>query len=359
MLLGGAGLQPCDSTEKVSGFSRRGKLRIRARLQPCRKHHEKSAFRRWSKKLSRFRPPALRPGDAIGIIAPASAIKEDALIQGCETLTRMGYKPVYDDSILKHDLYFAGTAARRLQELHSMFQREDIRALLCARGGYGANYLVDGIDLNLIRKHPKIFVGYSDNTTLLTLLSDEANLTVFHGPMAAKDFAQEDGVDLASWESALAGAASWQVTNSGAKGLVAGAAQGIFYGGCLPMLTATLGTRHEIQTKDTILFLEDIASKPYQIDRMLIQLQQAGKFQGLRGIIFGEMNDCLQHPQQTYTLEEVVLRIVGKLGIPVAYGLRSGHVSQRNITLPIGVPAALVVTGDQAELQFLESATTA
>jgi muramoyltetrapeptide carboxypeptidase len=271
----------------------------------------------------------------------------------------MGYKPVYEDSILKHDLYFAGTAERRLQELHSMFQGDDIRAILCARGGYGANYLVDGLDLNLIRKHPKIFIGYSDATSLLTLLCDEASLAVFHGPMAAKDFAQEDGVDVASWESALAGAASWEVTNSGAKGLVAGEAEGVFYGGCLPMLTATLGTRHEIQTAGTILFLEDVGSKPYQIDRMLIQLQQAGKFQGVRGIVFGEMNDCIQHPQQTYTLEEVVLRIVGNLGIPVAFGLRSGHVVRRNITLPIGVPASLVVVGDQAKLQFLEPATTA
>jgi muramoyltetrapeptide carboxypeptidase len=271
----------------------------------------------------------------------------------------MGYTPVYENSILEHDLYFAGTAKRRLQELHSMFQRDDVSAILCARGGYGANYLVNGLDLALIRKHPKSFIGYSDTTSLLTLLCDEANLTVFHGPMATKDFAEEDGVDVASWESALTGATSWEVTNSGARGLVKGEAQGTFYGGCLPMLAATLGTRHEIQTAGTILFLEDVGSKPYQIDRMLIQLQQAGKFEGVRGIIFGEMNDCMQHPQQTYTLEEVVLRVVGNLGIPVAYGLRSGHVTRSNITLPIGVAASLVVTDDQAKLEFLEPATTA
>jgi muramoyltetrapeptide carboxypeptidase len=177
--------------------------------------------------------------------------------------------------------------------------------------------------------------------------------------MAAKDFAIEDGVDVSSWESSLTGAAPWEAMNSGAQGLVGGAAEGVFYGGCLPMLTATLGTRHEIQTGGTILFLEDVGSKPYQIDRMLIQLRQSGKFEGVRGIVFGEMNDCIQHPQQTYTLEEVVLRIVGNLGVPVAYGLRSGHVTQRNITLPIGVAASLVVSGNQAQLKFLEPATTA
>jgi muramoyltetrapeptide carboxypeptidase len=309
--------------------------------------------------ITRVRPPGLRRGDTVGIVAPASAIQADVLMAGCETLTRMGYKPVYEDSILERDLYFAGTAERRLHELHAMFKNDEVRAILCARGGYGANYLVDGLDLALIRKHPKIFIGYSDMTSLLTLFCDEANLTVFHGPMATKDFAVEDGVDVLSWESSLTGAASWEAINSGAQGLVAGVAEGIFYGGCLPMLTATLGTRHEIQTGGTILFLEDVGSKPYQIDRMLIQLRQSGKFEGVRGIVFGEMNDCMQHPQQTYTLEEVVLRIVGNLGVPVAYGLRSGHVTQRNLTLPIGVAASLVVSGNQAQLKFLEPATTA
>jgi muramoyltetrapeptide carboxypeptidase len=177
--------------------------------------------------------------------------------------------------------------------------------------------------------------------------------------MAAKDFTDENGIDTASWEAALSCQSPWIVADSGAKGLVPGTAEGIFYGGCLPMLTATLGTQHEIHTAGTILFLEDTGSKPYQIDRMLMQLKQAGKLHGVRGIVFGEMNDCIQHPQQPYTLEEVVLRIVGKLGIPIAYGLRSGHVAHRNITLPIGIRASLVVTGASAQLEFLEPATIA
>ena len=312
----------------------------------------------------RVRPPALRPGDTVGIVAPASNIKRDALLAGCEGLRRLGYNSVYDESILENDLYFAGSAQRRLSELHRMFQREDVRAIVCARGGYGANYLVDGVDINLIRRHPKIFVGYSDITSLLTLFCDEAGLTVFHGPMATKDFVEDNGLDVASWQSALGAASSWEADNSGVQGLAPGKAEGVFYGGCLPMLTATLGTRHEVETAGTILFLEDIGSKPYQIDRMLMQLKLAGKFEGVRGVVFGQMNDCTQHPQQPYTLEEVVLRIVGPLGVPVAFGLRSGHVPQRNITLPIGVRARLVildnqVKDNQVKLQFLESATTA
>jgi len=240
-----------------------------------------------------------------------------------------------------------------------MFLRDDVRAIVCARGGYGANYLVDKIDIAMIRAHPKIFVGYSDITTLLTLLLDEASLVVFHGPMAAKDFAISDGVDAPSWQGALGGSPSWSADTGGVRSLVTGAAQGLFYGGCLPMLVATLGTRHEIHTEGTILFLEDVGSKPYQIDRMLMQLHQAGKLARVLGIVFGEMNDCVQHPQQGYTLEEVVLRIVGNLGIPVAFGLRSGHVARANITLPLGVPASLVVSDSQTELRFLEPSTTA
>ena len=307
----------------------------------------------------RVKPPALRRGDTVGIIAPASNIKRDALLAGCEGLQRMGYRPFYFDSILEQDLYFAGSLERRTRELHEMFEREDVRAIVCARGGYGCNYLVPGLDLEVIRRHPKIFVGYSDVTTLLTLLCDEAGLNVFHGPMVAKDFVEEAGVDVASWQNALCGTAPWDVTDSGARGLRDGRAEGMFYGGCLPMLAATLGTPHEIQTVGRILLLEDIASKPYQIDRMLMQLKLAGKFKDVRGMIFGEMNDCVQHPQQGYTLEEVVLRILGDLNLPVAFGLRSGHVTRRNITLPLGIQTSFEVSGEQVQLKFLESATTA
>jgi muramoyltetrapeptide carboxypeptidase len=136
---------------------------------------------------------------------------------------------------------------------------------------------------------------------------------------------------------------------------VAGTAEGILYGGCLSILVASLGTPHELHPGGTILFLEDVAAKPYQIDRMLMQLKLGGRLKDVRGIIFGEMLDCRQSPDQDYTLEEVILRIVGDLGIPVAFGLRSGHVSRSNITLPIGVQARLEV-GTRVNLHILEAA---
>lgn len=308
-----------------------------------------------------LKPPALQAGDTIGIIAPASNIKRERLEAGCDALEKLGYKSFYLDSITKKNLYFAGSADRRGRELEEMFCRDEVRAIICARGGYGANYLLNTLNLDKIKAHPKIFVGYSDITSLLTYISDSTGLITFHGPMVTKDFAHSDGVDLASWAAALTGASEWNLElgpESGAKSLVAGSAEGVLYGGCLSMLVASLSTRYEIHTEGTILFIEDVAAKPYQIDRMLMQLKLAGKLAEVRGIVFGEMLECLQNKDQDYTLEEVVLRLVGDLGVPVVFGLRSGHVSRRNITLPLGVRAALNVGKREGSLRILESATT-
>jgi muramoyltetrapeptide carboxypeptidase len=308
---------------------------------------------------SRIKPRALRPGDKVGIIAPASNVNREMLDAGCDGLRRAGYEPFYFESILERDIYFAGSVERRARELEDMFERDDVRAIVCARGGYGSNYLLPALDFKKIASHPKIFVGYSDLTSLLTTFADAANSVVFHGPMVAKDFAHADyGIDLLSWQNALGGETEWEIgQGSGAKPLVAGAAQGTLYGGCLSILVSALGTPYDIQTAGTILFIEDVAAKPFQIDRMLMQLKLAGKLDDVRGIIFGEMLDCLQSSNQDYTLEEVVLRVVGDLGVPVAFGLRSGHVSRANITLPIGVKARLEV-GSGVNLKILESATT-
>ncbi|MGA8340836.1 MAG: LD-carboxypeptidase, partial [Candidatus Sulfotelmatobacter sp.] len=257
------------------------------------------------------------------------------------------------------DLYFAGSVERRTRELEEMFVRDDVRAIVCARGGYGANYLLKELDLEKIKAHPKIFVGYSDITTLLTWFHDVGGFITFHGPMAAKDWAHEDGVDLASWQAAVSGTTAWDVALGAAvSGLVEGDAEGVLYGGCLSIVVASLGTPYEIKTAGTILFLEDLAAKPYQIDRMLMQLKLAGHLNAVRGIVFGEMLDCVQTANQGYTLQDVVTRIVGDLRVPVAFGVRSGHVTSGNITLPFGVQAKLTVRSAQVGLRILESAVT-
>lgn len=309
--------------------------------------------------MTRIKARALRRGDTVAVVAPASNIQRDMLTRGCDALRTMGYNPVFQESIVDRDLYFAGNVERRVRELQEMFARDDVKAIVCARGGYGTNYLLGALDVKSVAAHPKIFVGYSDVTTLLTHFLDACGLVTFHGPMVTKDFANADGVDLASWEAALGAASEWVVetgVGSGAKGLRDGAGEGILYGGCLSMLVASLGTPYEIRTEGTILFLEDIAAKPFQVDRMLMQLKLAGKFAGVRGIVFGEMIDCVQAANQDYTLEEVVMRVVGDLGVPVAYGLRSGHVTRGNVTLPLGVKSSLAVHGTKVELKILEGA---
>jgi len=309
--------------------------------------------------LKPVRPPALRSGDVVGIVAPASNVNAADLEAGREALRRAGYSPFYFDSILERELYFAGSLERRARELEEMFARDEVRAIVCARGGYGANYLLERLDLSRIQAHPTIFVGYSDVTSLMTYITDSTGLITFHGPMAAKDWAHAGGVDFASWKAALSQTAPWNVPlNSGAIGLVEGEAEGILYGGCLSILVASLGTPFEIHTDDKILFLEDFAEKPYQIDRMLMQLKLAGHLHRVRGLVFGEMLDCVQTANQEYTLQEVVTRVVGDLGVPVAFGVRSGHVSAGNITLPFGVRARLSVRGGGVGLGILEAAVS-
>lgn len=303
------------------------------------------------------KPPALRPGDTIAIVAPASNIQRADLDAGCAALARAGYRTFYFDSILERDLYFAGSVQRRARELEQMFARDDIRAILCARGGYGANYLLPHLNLARIKARPKIFIGYSDITTLLTHFLDSAGIVVFHGPMATKDWAHEDGVDFNSWQSALSGSVPWDVPlNPEVIVLAGGEAEGMLYGGCLSILVASLGTPYAIKTAGTILFLEDVAAKPFQVDRMLMQLKLGGYFDEVRGIVFGQMLDCTQHATQDYTLQEVVRRVVGDLGIPVVYGVKSGHVTSGNITLPFGVKAKLSASDAQVALKITESA---
>jgi muramoyltetrapeptide carboxypeptidase len=310
----------------------------------------------------RIKPLALMPGDTVGIVAPASPIQRNLLDAGCLALFRMGYKPFFLDSIFEQDLYFAGTAKRRARELEEMFRRPEVKAIICARGGYGCNYLLEEFDLNVVRENPKVFVGYSDVTTLLTWFTDVAKLVTFHGPMITRDF--DDAADLLhvpSWKSALEGKAQWEIAavpGSGIEPIVAGTAEGTLYGGCLSMLAASVGTPFAVRTEDAILFIEDIGAKPFQVDRMLMQMKLAGKFSGVRGIVFGEMLNCVQQHDQGYKLQEVVKRVIGDLGIPVAYGLRSGHVSKQNITLPFGVRAKLHVE-DSVRLSILESSVVA
>jgi muramoyltetrapeptide carboxypeptidase len=227
----------------------------------------------------------------------------------------------------------------------------EIDAVICIRGGYGSNYLLEGIDLDLLRRHRKPFIGYSDHTAIGTWMLDQSGVPVLHGPMVAADFSRGDGVDLLSFAAALGGEAYRLGGESGLRTLQVGTARGVLYGGCLSLLTASLGTPFAAQTEGKLLFLEDLGEKPYQIDRMLRHMKLAGKFEGVTGIIFGEMLDCASPGAPADLTERVILTVMDWFPGPIAYGLRSGHVSRSNVTLPMGVEAELIADAQIAELR--------
>jgi muramoyltetrapeptide carboxypeptidase len=303
-----------------------------------------------------LKPPSVRPGAGVSLVSPASFAQPDRIERGLASLQSLGFVPHFCAAALEcAPLYFAGTTEQRLADLHAAFAGETTNAVMCLRGGYGSNYLLQGLDTKLIREHPKPFFAYSDLTGMQLRLLDELALPAFHGPMLAADFYLEDGVHLPSFQAALAGETYSVGSAEGLRALQPGNASGVLYGGCLSILVSLLGTEWEPQTEGKVLFLEDIGVKPYQVDRMLWQLRNAGKLEGLTGIIFGEMLDCVSPGAAPDLLEQAILSALSGFEGPIAIGLRSGHVSRSNVTLTFGVRAELIV-GEATQLTLLEPA---
>ncbi len=309
--------------------------------------------------------PAVPPGAEVSVIAPASFAQAERVELGMAALRALGYEPRPSEHVLTHGpLYFAGTPEMRLADLHRAFADGQVGAIFATRGGYGSNYLLDGLDLDLIAENAKPLIGYSDLTAVQLWLLDQVRLPAFHGPMISADFGRSDvgpleGVHLASLEAALGGApyavGAAEGLRSLGPGLHQGRARGTLYGGCLSILVSLLGTPFEPQTEGKLLFLEDANAKPYQIDRMLWQLRQAGKLDDITGVVFGEMLDCVSPGASAGLLDEVILRAFEEFTGPIAIGLRSGHVSRQNVTLTFGVKAELTVR-EEADLRLLEPA---
>jgi muramoyltetrapeptide carboxypeptidase len=303
-----------------------------------------------------IKPGALRPGHTIGIVAPASNIKKDLLDEGCRELERLGFKTYYRPDITTSYRYFSGTRERRLGELLEMLKSPDIHAIFCARGGYGSGQLIPSIDADLIRQNPKIINGSSDITLLLNWIQ-RAGVVAFHGPMVATAIREgSDGYDRQVLLDLLQGKQAVQFPTHATKVLRGGQAEGRLTGGCLSVVIATLGTKHEIDTRDSILILEDQDEKPYRIDRMITHLKQAGKFEAVRGVVFGEMLNCFQHSNQGYTLEDVLLDLLSDFEFPILFGFPTGHTSRPNVIVPFGVRARLNLASSTPLFELLESA---
>jgi muramoyltetrapeptide carboxypeptidase len=306
-----------------------------------------------------LKPPAVGSGAAIRVIAPASFAQTERVERGLAAIRALDFVPQAGaHALARGPLYFAGTAEERLEDFHAAFEDNAAAAVMALRGGYGSNYLLGGLDLDRIEGHPKPFFAYSDLTGVQLLLLDKIGLPAFHGPMAAADFYLEDGVHLESFRAALAGELYSVGMAEGLRVLRPGAARGVLYGGCLSILASLIGTPWEPATEGKLLFLEDVGAKPYQVDRMLWQLRTAGKLEGVTGIVFGEMMDCLQPGSEPQLLDEAILSALDCFEGPIAIGLRSGHVSKQNVTLTFGVQAELLA-GEESRLSFLEPAVLA
>ena len=290
----------------------------------------------------------LRKGATVAVISPASTPKPELVRRGIERLEAMGYSAVLGEHALdRGPLYYAGTVEQRVTDLHAAFTDERVEGIVCTRGGWGSAELLPHLDAELIRRNPKTFVGYSDHTALHIWLQQETGLVTFHGPMVAADFARTDGVDLASWAASVAGSAAWSVDRGeGLRVLRPGRAAGVLRGGCLAIVAEACGTPYSLRAGGGILFLEDIGVKPYQWDRMLLHLRYAGLMEGVTGVVFGDVRQCVA-PEEEALLEAAILHGLGDFAGPVAIGLRSGHVDDANVTLPLGVQVELDLT--QAE----------
>jgi muramoyltetrapeptide carboxypeptidase len=306
-----------------------------------------------------MKPSAVAKGAAISVIAPASFAQPERVERGLAALRALGFEPKLGTHALERGpLYFAGTPGQRLADLYAAFENESTKAVMCLRGGYGSNYLLDDFDTAKIARHPKPFFAYSDLTGMQLQLLDRTGLIAFHGPMLAADFYLEDGVHLKSFQGALQNEPYSVGAQEGLRPLKDGNARGILYGGCLSILVSLLRTPWEPQTEGKLLFLEDVGVKPYQIDRMLWQLRHAGKLDGVRGVVFGEMLQCASPGAAPELLRDAIMGALDGVGGPIAIGLRSGHVSRQNVTLRFGAEAELTV-GAETRLDLHEPAGTA
>jgi muramoyltetrapeptide carboxypeptidase len=289
-----------------------------------------------------LKPRALRPGDTLGVVAPASSIRRDLLEAGSRELEALGFGVRFREDIGSVERYLAGPLSRRIAEFHGWMRDPGIRGVICARGGYGSGHLLPELDLESILADPKVFCGASDITMLLAAL-EGAGLVVFHGPMVATAIRQgPSGYNRDVFRSMLIEAEATRFPTDGCEVLAGGSAEGVLSGGCLALIVSLLGTPWEPVTRGRLLVLEDIGCRPYQIDRMLTQLRQAGKLDEVTGFVFGEMPDCHPREGEGYTLQDVVMSVLGDLGVPIIFNFPTGHSTRPNVVVPFGVSARLV-----------------
>jgi muramoyltetrapeptide carboxypeptidase len=319
-------------------------------------------FSQKNTKSKLIKPKRLSSGDTVGIIAPSSGIDQQDLDKAMQNMADLGLKTKLGKSVSKVNGFLAGNDKERLDDLHWAFSDKTIDAVWCVRGGYGATRFLPKIDYNLIRKNPKIFIGYSDITALHTAIYQNCGLVTFHGPVAASTFSDYTKKHVVN--ALMNPTTPYKIEISPdnvakeakhfkAEVITKGKAKGKLIGGNLSLLTAMAGTPFGLRdTKGKLLFIEDVGERPYRLDRMFVQLRQSIDMKQLAGIALGIFEDCNAPDDKSQTLLDVVKDQLGNLGIPVIYGLSFGHIRDQ-LTLPIGIEAELDT--EKATMTLLEN----
>lgn len=297
----------------------------------------------------------LKKGDTLGIIAPASFTSMENVESAKNNLEKMGFKVVLGESTKSRWYSYAGQEEVRVKDINDFFANPDIDGIICMRGGYGCNRLVEMVDYSIIEKNPKVFIGYSDITTLHMSIFQKVGLVTFHGPMAVSNFSGEYNQDTyRSFEEVLMNDNDEIILKNFTKELGVlseGRAEGEIVGGNLATMIASLGTEYDVDYNGKILFLEEIGEKTYKIDRMLNQLKKFKVFEKINGIVLGDFRNCPADSDNDMSLMDVFQDYLSDLKIPVVYDFESGH-SEPMVTLPMG--AKVRIDTAAKEIKILE-----
>jgi muramoyltetrapeptide carboxypeptidase len=303
-----------------------------------------------STQIKTVKPNRLKQGDTVAVIAPSSGVSQEEFDKSIKNMTDLGFKTKVGKYTQTVNGFLAGTDKERLEDLHWAFADKEVSAVWCIRGGYGAGRFLPNIDFNLIKKNPKIFIGYSDITALHLAIYQNTGLLTFHGPVASSNYSEytkKHAINVLMNPSA-----SYKIElspdNIAKEGkefktevISRGKARGKLIGGNLSLLTALAGTPFALKnTKGKLLFIEDIGERPYRLDRMFVQLKQSVNLKELSGIALGVFSDCDAPDDKSQTVIDVVKDHLANLGIPVIYGLSFGHIRDQ-FTLPVGIEAEL------------------
>ena len=290
------------------------------------------------------KPRALRPGDRIAIVAPASSFARDQFDRGVAELTRLGFVPVFDEDVFASESgYLAGSPEIRAASFMKHWMDPDIAALLAVRGGYGSVHLLPLLDPAAVVGSAKLFVGYSDNTSLLSWLTCQCAITALHGPMLDGRLARGPaGYDERSFLALTSDGRGLELSPDGLEALRDGDVRGPLFGGTITQIVASLGTPFAFDPPEgCVLFLEEVNERPFRLDRMLTQLRLSGVLGRARALVFGEMRGC-DEPGGTVTARAVIARMTTDVPGPVVFGFPSGHTTGPCWTLPLGVDVRVV-----------------